>query len=68
VIGGQQYLTPRIACQQSEGFIRDPSMSVTPLTYRQREVLQLLTEGRSMKQEAAELQIAARTSLFTSTG
>ena len=64
VIGGQQYLTPRIACQQSERFIRVPSMSVRPLTYRQRQVLQLLAEGRSMKQAAAELQIAARTIAF----
>jgi DNA-binding NarL/FixJ family response regulator len=31
------------------------------LTYRQREVLQLLAEGLSMKEAAAELRIKTRT-------
>ena len=34
------------------------------MTYRQREVLQLLAEGLSMKQAAAELHVATRTIAF----
>ena len=39
----------------------DPVASLTP---RQREVLQLLAEGRSAKEIAADLEISARTVEF----
>jgi DNA-binding NarL/FixJ family response regulator len=46
-------------------FIRDPqSDRVKKLTQRQRQVLQLLAEGRSMKEAAAILDIAVRTIAF----
>jgi DNA-binding CsgD family transcriptional regulator len=35
-----------------------------PVTPRQREVLQLLADGRSMKEAAAELQLTPRTIAF----
>jgi DNA-binding NarL/FixJ family response regulator len=48
-----------------EEFVRNPfSNRIKHLTVRQREVLQLLGEGRSMKEAAAELQLAARTIAF----
>jgi len=64
-IGGRPYVSPPIANWQAERFINDPRMSqVKALTRRQREVLQLLAEGRSMKEAAAELQLTARTIAF----
>ena len=46
-------------------FIRNPhSDRAKELTQRQRQVLQLLAEGNSMKQAAAILNIAVRTIAF----
>src|SRR5215468_8050939 len=65
VISGKKYMSQRIADRRSERFIRDPSrLQAQPLTPRQREVLQLLAEGHSMKQAAAELNITMRTIAF----
>jgi DNA-binding CsgD family transcriptional regulator len=49
-----------------ESFIRDPAAANRPkhLTDRQREVLQMLAEGRSMKEIAYILQITHRTVRF----
>jgi DNA-binding NarL/FixJ family response regulator len=65
VLSGKQYVTPRIAKRQLEEFVRDPRPNHPKrLTDRQREVLQLLGEGRSMKEVATELQLTARTVAF----
>jgi DNA-binding NarL/FixJ family response regulator len=65
VSSGRQYVTARIADRQFERFVQAPqALQVKMLTFRQREVLQLLAEGCSMKEAAAELQIAARTIAF----
>jgi DNA-binding NarL/FixJ family response regulator len=65
VLKGKQYVTPRIAKRQQEEFIRDPRPNrVKNLTARQREVLQLLGEGRTMKEAASELLVATRTIAF----
>jgi DNA-binding NarL/FixJ family response regulator len=65
VMNGHKYVSQRIADRQIQQFIRDPhSSQVRLLTSRQREVLQLLAEGHSMKQAAAELHISARTIAF----
>jgi DNA-binding NarL/FixJ family response regulator len=65
VLSGKQYVTPRIAKRQLEEFVRNPRPGhAKTLTIRQREVLQLLGEGRSMKEAAAELQLAPRTVAF----
>ncbi len=46
-------------------FIRDPRQDRSKeLTQRQRQVLQLLAEGHSMKEAAAVLDIAVRTIAF----
>jgi DNA-binding NarL/FixJ family response regulator len=48
---GKQYISPLIANLQAERFVRDPRMpQARPLTQRKRQVLQLLAEGRTMKE------------------
>jgi DNA-binding NarL/FixJ family response regulator len=65
VLRGHSYVTPSIAQKLMDEFIRDPHPDRTKeLTQRQRQVLQLLAEGRSMKEAAAILEIAVRTIAF----
>ena len=65
VLRGHSYVTPSIAQKLMDEFIRDPHPDRTKeLTQRQRQVLQLLAEGRSMKEAAAVLDIAVRTIAF----
>jgi DNA-binding NarL/FixJ family response regulator len=64
---GKTYVTPTIARELIEAF--RPAFSQAPghahqLTGRQREVLQLLAEGRSAKEIAAVLKISIRTAEF----
>jgi DNA-binding NarL/FixJ family response regulator len=60
---GLTYVTPQIRQAMEEMFIRDPrSLShQKDLGERQREVLQMLAEGRSMKEIAYILNISHRT-------
>jgi DNA-binding NarL/FixJ family response regulator len=61
---GQTYISPIIAgellqaCREGSSESRS---SMQPLTLRQREVLQLIAEGRSAKEVAALLKISTRT-------
>ena len=66
VLKGKPYLTPQIARGMQESFIRDPQGAKCQklLTPRQREVLQLLAEGKPMKIVADILRIAPRTVAF----
>jgi len=65
VLRGHSYVTPSIAQKLIDEFIRDPNPSrAKELTPRQRQVLQLLAEGHSMKEAAAVLDIAVRTIAF----
>ena len=65
VMQGRSYVTPLVTAGLVGSFIdassRKPSHELTP---RQREVLQLLAEGRSMKQAAAVLNVTPRTVAF----
>ncbi|MCZ6863324.1 MAG: response regulator transcription factor [Alphaproteobacteria bacterium] len=63
---GRTYVTPIITQGMVDSFIRRPvDDGETPqLTPRQREVLQLLAEGRSMKEAAKILDIMPRTVAF----
>jgi DNA-binding NarL/FixJ family response regulator len=66
-LDGKTYLTPQLAGEVLEAMKQGPAQAVDPvasLTPRQREVLQLLAEGRSAKQIAASLAISARTVEF----
>lgn len=65
VLRGGRYVTPALQCDIPDRASRDSrpdsSRSLTP---RQREVLQLLAEGHTMKEAAAILNIATRTVAF----
>jgi DNA-binding NarL/FixJ family response regulator len=65
VLCGKKYVSPRIARVLMERFIHDPRPEhVSKLTSRQREVLQLLAEGKTMLEIAKMLNIAHRTVCF----
>jgi DNA-binding NarL/FixJ family response regulator len=63
---GVSYIAPEIRRAMAETFIRDPKAVNRPqhLTDRQREVLQMLAEGRSLREIAAALRISYRTVRF----
>jgi DNA-binding NarL/FixJ family response regulator len=64
---GKTYLTPQLAGEVLEAMKKGPSQDSDPaasLTLRQREVLQLLAEGRSAKEIAVSLSISTRTVEF----
>src|SRR5215469_8287541 len=63
---GLSYVAPEIRQAMSEVFIRDPKALERPqhLTDRQKEVLQMLAEGRSLREIATSLQISYRTVRF----
>ena len=66
VLRGGKYITPALEEVLAELFAREPrnSESGRVLTQRQREVLQLLAEGHTMKEAAAILHVATRTVAF----
>jgi DNA-binding NarL/FixJ family response regulator len=65
VLRGHSYVTPSIAQKLIDEFLRTPRQSRTKeLTVRQRQVLQLLAEGHSMKEAAEILNVAVRTIAF----
>jgi DNA-binding NarL/FixJ family response regulator len=66
VLRGGKYITPALEDVLAELSVREPrsSESGRVLTQRQREVLQLLAEGRTMKEAAAILNVATRTVAF----
>ena len=60
---GRSYITPLIA-RDAVGSLLGPRADRPDLTTRQREVLQLLAEGRSMKEVGAILDLTPRTVAF----
>jgi DNA-binding NarL/FixJ family response regulator len=60
---GRSYITPLIT-QDVVGLLLEPQNRPHELTSRQREVLQLLAEGRSMKEVASILDVTPRTVAF----
>jgi DNA-binding NarL/FixJ family response regulator len=64
-LSGKSYVAPSVAKKLTEDFIRDPvTRAKGSLTPRQREVLQLLAEGRTMKEAANVLNLTTRTVAF----
>jgi len=63
---GRLYVTPAIAKAMEDSFIQNPVFKHVSreLTPRQREVLQLLAEGRPMKEAAYILDVSTRTIAF----
>jgi len=66
VIRGISYVTPQVSQAMEASFIRDPRALNRPkqLSQRQREVLQMLAEGRSLGEVASLLHITHRTARF----
>jgi len=67
VLRGRSYLSPMIAKDTVDFLLRQDKKLVDEadkLTERQREVLQLLAEGKCMKEVAAVLNLTARTVAF----
>jgi DNA-binding NarL/FixJ family response regulator len=65
-VRGTSFVTPQISNAIEQRFIHDPRSLNKPrhLSDRQREVLQMLAEGRSMKEIAYVLEISHRTVRF----
>jgi DNA-binding NarL/FixJ family response regulator len=66
VMRHRYYVTPLLTKDLVGSLVHDPQSRkpVLTLTTRQREVLQLLAEGRSMKEAAAILHVSPRTVAF----
>jgi DNA-binding NarL/FixJ family response regulator len=66
VLNHRYYITPLLTKDFVGSLFHEPQLRkpVYQLTPRQREVLQLLAEGRSMKDVAAILHVSARTVAF----
>jgi DNA-binding NarL/FixJ family response regulator len=63
---GKTYVTPQIRRGMQKSFVKNPRVKKQSkiLTPRQREVVQLLAEGKSMKEVAGVLKVTARTVAF----
>ena len=64
VIHGKAYLSPSISRTVIDDYLQRVSGAVSPLeqlTSRQREILQLIAEGKNTKEIAAELDISIKT-------
>ena len=59
-LGGRRYVTPDLAQDVLET-LTEPRTAPKRLTLRQRDVVRLLAEGRTMKEAAAELGTSPRT-------
>jgi DNA-binding NarL/FixJ family response regulator len=66
VLLGRSYLTPLVTKDMIGSLVGNstPRKAASQLTLRQKEVLQLLAEGRSMKEAALLLHLAPRTVAF----
>jgi DNA-binding NarL/FixJ family response regulator len=66
VLSSKNFVSPQITESLTDSFIKNPAAEKVhgDLTLRQREVLQLLAEGSTMKQVAAALNITPRTVAF----
>jgi len=66
VLNSKNYVSPTLSQSIDDAFIKNPGGQKVhgELSLRQREVLQLLAEGKTMKQVAAVLNITPRTVAF----
>ena len=64
VTAGQTYLTPKVSRLVVDGLLGEEPIDADPLaglTQRQREILQLVAEGRSTKEIAGMLDVSIKT-------
>jgi DNA-binding NarL/FixJ family response regulator len=64
VLKGGRYTSPAFRHEHADDALPDADSPGRPLTLREREVLQLLAEGKSMKEAGAILDISPRTVEF----
>jgi two-component system response regulator NreC len=61
VSGGASYLSPRVSRAVVEAFLNKSKLPDDRLTARERQVLQLIAEGKSTKEVAAVLGVSTKT-------
>lgn len=61
VCRGQVYLSPRMSSVVVDAYLSKTELPVDPITSREREVLQLIAEGKSTKDIASLLAISVKT-------
>jgi DNA-binding NarL/FixJ family response regulator len=61
VYRGEIYLSPSISGTVAKAFLSKTGLPEDPLTLRERQVLQLISEGKSSKEIAALLGISVKT-------
>ena len=64
VVAGRTYVTPRIAGEVMQNLMNPEASGQVQLTIREREVLQLLAEGKTLKEIGAILSMSPRTAEF----
>jgi len=64
VLAGRTYVSPEVLAGLGKQSAHHPDHPCNSLTFRQREVFQLLAEGRSMKEAASILDVTMRTIAF----
>lgn len=70
VLSGRLYVSSELVKDEWFSFeqaFREPDKEVGTLTAREREVLQLVAEGRSLKEISAALSVSIRTAVFHKT-
>jgi two-component system, NarL family, response regulator NreC len=60
-LGGEVYLSPGISEQVVQAALNKDSLELNPLTQREREVLQLIAEGKTNKEISLELGMSVKT-------
>jgi two-component system response regulator NreC len=61
VLSGQIYLSPGISDSIVEGYLSGAQVVSDPLTSREREVLQLVAEGKTSKEIAVAMDLSVKT-------
>lgn len=58
---GETYLSPGVSGAVAQAYLSSAAVASDPLSTREREILQLIAEGKNMKEIGALLGISART-------
>ncbi len=64
VLSGSTFISPRVAGALVEAHLGGRMTAPDPLTLREREVLQLVAEGKTTKEVAAALQLTVKTAEY----